>query len=193
MTGVYTPDEQRTLLTLARLALDEITLRRVVPYVDLDVMPPALREPRACFVTLRQRGNGELRGCTGTLVAQRALAEEVVITTGQTALHDPRFMPVTAPEVPDLHIEISVLTPPQPLTFDSPNDLIARLRPGVDGVTLRLAGHRATFLPQVWESASEPALFLALLSQKMGFASDAWRSPDLEVDTYQASVIQEPE
>ncbi len=192
MTGVYTLDEQRTLLALARHALEEITTHHVVPHVDLAALSPALREPRACFVTLRLRSDGALRGCTGTLVAQRPLAKEVVITTGQTALHDPRFMPVTAPEVPGLHIEISVLTPPQPLDVDSPDDLIARLRPGVDGVTLRLDGRRATFLPQVWESAPDPDLFLGLLSQKMGFAPDAWRSPRLEVDTYQAIVIEEP-
>ncbi|MEL7675229.1 MAG: AmmeMemoRadiSam system protein A, partial [Chloroflexota bacterium] len=131
-------------------------------------------------------------GCTGTLVARRPLAEEVVITAGQTALHDPRFAPVAYLELPGLHVEISVLTPPQPLAFDGPDDLLSKLRPNVDGVTLHLDGRRATFLPQVWESAPEPDLFLALLSQKMGYAPEAWRSPDLQVETYQAVVIEEP-
>lgn len=193
MIEAYTPDEQRTLLALARHALEDITAHRTVPQVDFAALPPALCERRACFVTLRLRSDGTLRGCTGTLVAQRPLAEEVVITTVQTALHDPRFLPVTALEVPGLHVEISVLTPPQPLAFGGPGDLPGKLRPGLDGVTLRLDGRRATFLPQVWESAPTPELFLGLLSQKMGFAPDAWRSPRLEVDTYQAIVIEEPE
>jgi AmmeMemoRadiSam system protein A len=143
-------------------------------------------------VTLRYRDDGALRGCTGTLVARHPLALEVVTITVQTAFHDPRFYPVTAAEVPDLHIEISVLTPPQPLSFSDPDDLLARLRPCVDGVTLKLEGRRATFLPQVWDSYPDPRIFLSLLCEKMGRAPDAWCDPRLEVETYQAIVIEEP-
>ncbi len=191
MTPVYTPDEERILLGLARDTLRAVTRNQTPPPVDLDKLPAALLEPRACFVTLRRRSDGALRGCTGTLVARRQLALEVVEMTGQTALNDPRFMPVTASEVPGLHIEISVLSPPQALQFDSPDDLLHKLRPGIDGVTLLLDDRRATFLPQVWESYPDPRLFLSLLSEKMGRSPDAWRDPRLHVETYQATVIEE--
>jgi AmmeMemoRadiSam system protein A len=192
MTDHYTPDEEKILLDLARKTLDVITRGQPVPTVNLDTLPPALAEDRACFVTLRRRSDGALRGCTGTLVARRPLAKEVVSMTVQTAFNDPRFRPVTEDEVNGLHLEISVLTPPQPLDFDSPEDLLRKLRPGIDGVTLKLDNRRATFLPQVWESYPDPRVFLSLLSEKMGRTPDAWRSPRLEVETYQAVIIEEP-
>lgn len=187
----YTPQEKHLLLRLARETLQRITNGQSPPEVDLSALPPALAEDRACFVTLRQRRNGMLRGCTGTLVARRPLAEEVVNMTIQTAFYDPRFPPVQAHEVNGLRIEISVLTPPQPLKFRDPDDLLRQLRPGLDGVTLRLDRRRATFLPQVWENYPDPEVFLSLLSQKMGAAPDAWRDPRIEVETYQAIIFEE--
>jgi len=191
MAGHYTPEERSRLLGLARQTLEAITNGRPAPAVDLPGLPPSLAERRACFVTMRYRADGSLRGCTGTLVARRPLAQEVVEMTIQTAFHDPRFSPVEASEVSALHLEISVLTPSQPLDFADSDDLLRKLHPGVDGVTLKLDNRRATFLPQVWESYPDPRVFLSLLAQKMGHSSDAWRSPRLEVETYQAIVIEE--
>lgn len=192
MTEAYTPEEQQILLDLARRTLERITANAPEPSVDLDTLPPRLVEKRACFVTLRRRADGSLRGCTGTLVARRPLAREVVAMSVQTAFHDPRFPPVRQSEVGELHIEISVLTPSRPLEFSDPEDLARKLRPGVDGVTLRLDTLRATFLPQVWESYPDPHVFLSLLAQKMGLPPEAWRHPRIEVETYQAVLIEEP-
>lgn len=189
--SLYNSDDRRQILALARETLELSTSTRQTPPIDLDVLLPALRRPAACFVSLHRRVDGALRGCTGTLVARRPLAVEIVEITIQTAFNDPRFTPVRAAEVPDLRIEISVLTPPQPLAFDSPDDLIARLRPHIDGVTLRLNARRATFLPQVWDAYPDPVIFLGLLSEKMGYEPDAWRDPRLEVETYQAVVVEE--
>ena len=99
-----------------------------------------------------------------------------MLTTVQTAFSDPRFPPLLAAELPEIRVEISVLTPSQPLAFDGPEDLLARLTPGIDGVTLRVHGRRATFLPQVWDAYPDPEVFLGLLCQKMGLLPDTWRS-----------------
>lgn len=187
----YTPDEQAQLLALARHTLNLITQHQPAPAVALDALPDALTAERACFVTLRHHDDGALRGCTGTLVARRPLASEVVHMTVQTAFHDPRFQPVEAHEVDDLHIEISVLTPPQVLVYDDPDDLLTALRPGIDGVTLQLDRRRATFLPQVWETYPDPEVFLSLLARKMGLGPQAWRDPRTQVHIYQAIVIEE--
>jgi AmmeMemoRadiSam system protein A len=192
MTNHYTTEEETILLGLARRTLEAITCGQSTPIIDLDTLPPALGDDRACFVTMRRRSDGALRGCTGTLLARRALAKEVVSMTVQTALNDPRFRPVSAEEVDHLHLEISILTPPRPLEFDSPEDLLRKLHPGIDGVTLKLHNRRATFLPQVWDSYPDPRIFLSLLSEKMGRAPDAWLDPDIEIETYQAVVIEEP-
>lgn len=192
MTDVYTPEEQAQLLAIARQTLQAAASGSPLPAIDLERLPPSLRAERACFVTLRRRADGSLRGCTGILLARRPLATEVMQMTVQTARHDPRFFPVQPDEVAGLHIEISVLTPPEPLDFNGPDDLLARLRPGIDGVTLHLDNRRATFLPQVWEHNPDPELFLSLLSEKMGRGAYAWRDPAVRVETYQAVIIEEP-
>jgi AmmeMemoRadiSam system protein A len=189
MVDVYTPEERVLLLGIARETLEAITTGAGHPVPDLTSLPPALREKRACFVTLTEQG--DLRGCTGTLVARRPLADEVALTTAQTAFHDPRFAPVRAEEVPLIRIEISVLTPPVELQYDSPEALLHSLRPGVDGVLLRMGPYRSTFLPQVWEHHPEPETFLKLLCRKAGLPDDAWKRPEMRVDVYQTVSFEE--
>ena len=190
-TNLYDEADKQQMLRLARDTLHFATETRQIPAIDLTMLRPALVHQAPCFVSLHRRGDGALRGCTGTLVARQPLALEIAEITLQTAFNDPRFMPVRSAEVPDLRIEISVLTPPAPLAFDGPDDLIERLGPAREGVTLKLNGRRATFLPQVWDAYPDPVIFLGLLSEKMGFATDAWRDPGLEVETYRAIVVEE--
>ncbi len=187
----YSPAEQTLLLALARRTLADTAYHRLPPEVNLRLLPPALAEKRACFVTLRSHDDGALRGCIGILVARSPLASEVVAMTVQTARHDPRFPPVTVNELDRLWIEISVLTPLEHLTYTDPQELLRKLRPGVDGVILQLGHDRATFLPHVWKSYPEPDVFLNLLAQKMGHAPDTWRDVQLQVHTYQVVEIRE--
>lgn len=187
----FTTAEKRQLLDIARQSITAAVNRKPLPEIHLDALPEALRQPAACFVTLHI--GSALRGCTGNLVAQRPLAEEVALTAVQTAFRDPRFLPVTAEEIPLLDIEISVLTPPQPLHYTSPEDLIAQLHPGLDGVTLRWGGHRATFLPQVWERVPDPNSFLDMLCQKMGLPAQSWRNCHMDVETYRSIAWSEAE
>lgn len=188
----YTEQEQEHLLYLARETLEAVTRQKPPPRLDFASLPPALQAERACFVTLRHCHSDALRGCTGTLVARYPLAREVIVTTEQTALHDPRFPAVVASEIDELHIEISVLTPMKPLPYTDADDLLRKLRPGIDGVTLEYGRHRATFLPQVWERVTDPTVFLGMLSNKMGLASSAWRQVKMRVHVYQTVIIEEP-
>ncbi len=187
----YTLGEQAQLLDVARRALVAAAAGEPPLVLDINTFLPRLHEQRACFVTLYFQH--ELRGCTGTLVARQPLVEEVAHTMLQTALHDPRFAPVMSEEVPEIAIEISVLTPSVPLKYNGPDELLRLLRPNIDGVTLRLGYYRSTFLPQVWERVQDPAVFLGMLSRKMDFPEDTWRRPDIIVETYQTVNIEEPE
>lgn len=187
----FTRAEKQQLLDIARVSIVAAAHRQPLPSIELEDLPPALRQSAACFITIHI--NDALRGCTGNLVAQRPLAVEVNRMAVQTAMNDPRFPPVTPNEVPRLDIEISVLTPPLLLTYDSSEELCSKLRPGIDGVTLRQGIHRATFLPQVWERIPEPERFLSFLSRKMGLATDAWRNGDMQVEVYQTIAWSESE
>ena len=189
MTRKITATERQILLKTARQAI-EMTLRgEELPPLNRQELPPELLEPGACFVTLTKAG--QLRGCVGSIEATQSLAQDVRDRAVGAAFGDPRFPSLTAPELEDLEIEISTLTKPEPLFYDTQEDLVRKLRVGVDGVILKGQLRRATFLPQVWEKLPDPELFLSRLCQKMGLAPDAWRYNKLEVDIYQVEKLTE--
>jgi len=183
------PEERSILLRLARQAIEDAVQGRPLKPLDLQSLPHALRQPGATFVTLTR--GGELRGCIGTLEAYQPLAEDVREHAVGAALQDYRFPPLQAEELPEIKIEISRLTPPQPLPYETPEQLLRLLRPVIDGVILRDGIHRATFLPQVWEKLPEAAEFLDHLCLKMGAPPDLWRRKHLQVYGYQVEEFHE--
>ena len=183
------PDEKEYLLQLARHALEKGVFREELPEIDIETLSPHLREYGASFVTLTHNGN--LRGCIGALEPYQSLAEDVREHAIAAALDDYRFRPVQPEELPGIQIEISRLTMPVPLEYNSPEDLLLRLHPGVDGVILRDGIHRATFLPQVWEKITDADIFLSQLCMKMGASPDTWRYKKMSVEIYQVEEFHE--
>ena len=182
-------EERQQLLTIARAAfLDGVNGQPLAP-LHLDQLPPPLREKRASFVTLL--AGMQLRGCVGSLEPVLPLAEDVRMQAVAAALHDYRFPPVRADELPGILISVSVLSCSASLAYTSPEDLLQKLNPHRDGVILRDGFRRATFLPQVWAKIPDPELFLAMLCQKMGSPPDLWRLKRLDVFTYQVEEIKE--
>jgi len=147
-----------------------------------------LLQPGASFVTLTQ--SGQLRGCIGSLEAWRGLGADVTGNAMAAAFDDPRFAPLTARELPITDIEVSVLSPSQPMAFTSHQDALAQLRPGVDGIVLSVGHRRATFLPQVWDELPDPAQFMAHLMRKAGLPANYW-SDDVKLSRYSVTAYQE--
>jgi AmmeMemoRadiSam system protein A len=183
------PEVCDQLLKLARQALDMSVRGKPLPELDLEALPPKLRQEGATFVTLTKYDR--LRGCIGTLEAYRPLAEDVRQHAIAAAFNDYRFPNVTPDELAEIDIEVSCLTEPKPLEYDGEEELLGKLRPGVDGVVLRAGNRRSTFLPQVWEKLPDPTVFLNQLCMKMGMPPDFWRKGDLVVETYQVQEFRE--
>lgn len=181
--------ERSFLLALARDSIESRVRQRALPEVDLANLPHSLSRDGASFVTLTK--GGILRGCIGSLEARRPLAIDVQENAIGAALHDPRFPPVSPRELSMLRVEVSVLSPPVAFAYDGPADLIAKLRPRVDGVVIERGWQRATFLPQVWEKLPDPHEFLQHLCLKAGLSADAYRRPGLDVCTYQVDKFEE--
>jgi hypothetical protein len=160
------PTCQALLLELAGASIRHGLATGKPLQVDLQALPPECSERRATFVTLKR--HGELRGCVGCLKALRPLAQDIALQAYSAAFLDSRFPPVRAGELEGLSIALSLLTPPEPLSFVSEADLIAQLRPGVDGLILERGLDRGTFLPSVWQSLPEPREFLRQLRLKAG-------------------------
>lgn len=131
-----------------------------------------LDEPGACFVTLTR--HGQLRGCIGSISPHRPLSDDVRHNAYAAAFRDGRFLPLTSLELDGLVIEVSLLSPTEPLTFHSEQDALRQLRPGTDGLVLRWRDHRGTFLPQMWEHLPDRAQFLNHLKRKAGLPEDFW-------------------
>jgi AmmeMemoRadiSam system protein A len=166
------PDDRRLLLAIAKQSVSHgLTHRRPLP-VEPALHAPSLQAVRATFVTLRI--GAELRGCIGMLAAKRPLIVDVAENAFAAAFRDMRFGPVAEYEYHLLDFHISVLNPSEAMTVASQDDLLAQLRPGVDGLIIEEPPKRATFLPDVWQTVPEPGQFLAHLKLKAGFDADYW-------------------
>ena len=180
---------------LVRLARATITARLGHPEACItaisgrELADPALQEQRGTFVTLKVKN--QLRGCMGCLTPSETILAGIKRNAVNAAFNDPRFPPLTGPELEQAEIEVSILTSPRELRYAGAGDLLTKLRPGIDGVTISKGLARATFLPQVWEQLPRAEDFLAHLCSKAGLAPDAWKKGELDVSIYQVQYFHE--
>ena len=153
---------------------------------DAASFPPPLRALRNTFVTLEV--DGRLRGCVGSVAPTRPLVADVADNAHRAATSDPRFPPMTPEEADRAQISIAILSHQQPIACETEADLIARLRPGTDGVMVTEGTHRGLFLPKVWSTFDQPGQFLAHLKAKAGIAADHW-SGDIQVVRFTAEAF----
>jgi len=137
--------------------------------------PERLRVPGASFVTLRSN-HGALLGCIGTLRPHRPLVRDIVHNAFHAAFNDPRFAPLTAAHLPGLELHVAILSALTLLDVGCEGDLLAQLRPGIDGVVIEDRETSATFLPVMWERLPEPREFLDALRDKANLPRDYWSS-----------------
>jgi AmmeMemoRadiSam system protein A len=151
---------------------------------------PSYDEIAATFVTLYR---GEvLHGCMGSLEPRRPLADDVAHNAMAAAFIDPRATSLVLADVAELTVSVTILGPLVPIELASRDEesAIAALRPHVDGVVLTYGGRRGTFLPQVWESLSEPREFLAHLKEKAGLPFDFWHE-SVRLARYEVQKFEE--
>jgi AmmeMemoRadiSam system protein A len=183
---LLTNDQQDQLLKLAQASIIHGLGTGKALQLELVDYPDILLQQRASFVTLER--HGQLRGCIGMLEAMRPLAVDVAENAFAAAFRDPRFPPLRDSELSGLEIHISILTPSEPIRFTSENDLLAQLKPGIDGLILQEGLNRGTFLPSVWEQLPTPKDFLQHLKQKAGLPAEYW-SESLRVWRYCTEIF----
>lgn len=172
---------EKVIRSLAKQAiLDGLNKTQSIDTKALLEKYPPLAQQRATFVTLNL--DGRLRGCIGSLVAHRSLLDDLIHNAKSAAFEDPRFYPLSPEEFKKVVIEISLLSPPEALLYDSIEDLKSKVSVGIDGIILQKEGKKATFLPQVWEQLPTFEHFFSQLCQKAGLGAhclehhpDIWR------------------
>ena len=170
----------------ARLGLSAAATPILPPH---ELADPAFQEQRGTFVTLKIRD--QLRGCMGCLTPSETILEGIQRNAVNASFNDPRFPPLTAPELEQAEIEVSILTNPRELVYAGGSDLLKKLRANVDGAIISKGMARATFLPQVWEQLPRAEEFLAHLCRKAGLSPDEWKKGELDVETYQVQYFHE--
>ena len=137
MTTRLSAQDKVILLKLARQAIQRAVNGMEPQTICVEDFSPALQDFGCSFVTLTI--GGQLRGCIGALEPYLPLVQDVCEHAVSAAMEDYRFAPVKPVEMNQLEIEISHLSTPQPLDYGSPEELLSRLRPGIDGVILRMS------------------------------------------------------
>ena len=186
--GQLTKEEGEYLLSLARKTIEAKLFSRDLPE-DKNNLTEKYLEKRGTFVTLTINSN--LRGCIGHIIPQESLIEGIRINALNAAFEDPRFPPLSKKEWDKVRVEISILTEPERLEYSGSDDLLKKLRPGIDGVILKKGYAQATFLPQVWDQLPDKVEFLTHLCMKAGLNGSDWKKGDLTVFTYQVQAFEE--
>lgn len=155
------------------------------PSIDAEAefADPFYHEKRGVFVTLTL--HGDLRGCIGNIEPVYPLYEAVMRNAHESAFGDPRFSPLEPEEFEELEIEISVLTVPEKIEYDSSQDLLEKLRPGKDGIVIEKGMYKSTYLPQVWEDIEDKKMFLSSLCMKAGLDPDEWMQGSCDIYKYE--------
>jgi AmmeMemoRadiSam system protein A len=181
---------RKYLLKLSRRAIEKYLTSQTILTLDESDLAKELLEKRATFVTLTK--NKELRGCIGELEAQKPLYQSVIDNSLASAFLDPRFSSLTSPELPDINIEISILSPLKKVSpFNNAQELLNYLQQKKPGLVIKKNGFQATFLPQVWEELPNPQDFLSQLCLKAGLPFNQWQNLDLEISEYQVEKFKE--
>ena len=192
MTFELTLDEGAYLIRLARRAIEaELRNRETVEPLDAS---EKLRRPCGVFMTLNKvEGTAHrLRGCIGFPYPEKPLAEAVVDAAVSAAFRDPRFSPVSPGEMDSIAVEVSILTPPEPVRVDRPDRYPDRIEVGRDGLIVSRGRNRGLLLPQVpveWGWDAEE--FLTQCCLKAWLPPDAWLTPGTEIEKFQAIIFAE--
>jgi AmmeMemoRadiSam system protein A len=179
------PRARRELLAIARAALAAAI--RGEPEPKAESRSAELAAKCGCFVTYKNAGR--LRGCIGCFTSDRPLAATVAEYARISATQDWRFAddPILVDELDRIDIEISVLSPLEPIK--NPLDLEL----GVHGIYIRRGGRSGCFLPQVaTEHHMSKEQFLSeCCAGKAGLPPDAWRDGRTEVSVFTAEIVEE--
>lgn len=191
MTEKLSEEDGSFLLNLARQTISSRFGEEKAPLDALkrNASTQVLEENRGTFVSLHKKG--DLRGCIGNIEPVKTIFDGIMDNAKYAAFNDSRFAPLSCEELPEIIIEVSILTRPEDIVYADYRDLISKLRPGIDGVIIRKRYHTATFLPQVWMQLEDPEAFLSQLCMKAGLSSGEWKTGTLDVSKYQVQLFEE--
>ncbi len=184
--AMLSSDEGMAALRLARGAVEHAVAKKPRPARD---SAPVFGEKRGVFVTLTE--NSCLRGCIGLPYPVMPLGDAIEHAGAAAALEDPRFPPVRKEELPGIRIEVTILSVPECLE-GTPEQRPGRVVVGKHGLIIRGMGTSDLLLPQVaTEYSWDAKTFLDHTCTKAGLSTGCWKSPHVEVLTFEGQIFTE--
>ncbi|HUW43128.1 MAG TPA: TIGR00296 family protein [Thermoplasmata archaeon] len=185
----FSDEEGIRAVRAARYVIESTVKCQDVPDLKL---PASFKKNGGVFVTLKTHPDHELRGCIGYPEPVAALEEALVDSAISAATRDPRFSPVSADELPNLVVEVSLLTPPELIEASSGKELIGKVKIGEDGLIVERGLARGLLLPQVpIELGWKAEKFLEQTCGKAGLPLAVWKDPKTRFFKFQAEVFSE--
>jgi uncharacterized protein (TIGR00296 family) len=194
MTFQLTQEEGEYLVKLARRAVEQYLVSGKILKTPKDVSAK-LMEHCGVFVTINsveEDGSHELRGCIGLPYPTNPLAQAVIEAAISSATQDPRFPPIKTEELTRIVFEVSVLTPPEQVKAEKPQDYCTKIRVGRDGLIIERGYCKGLLLPQVpveWKWNEET--FLCQCCFKAGLPPDSWLLKDTKIYKFQSYIAEE--
>ena len=181
------------LLNLARTEIAKLVNEPWKGYknIVLAIPSPDVKQIKGTFVTLTVDDN--LRGCIGQIIPKESIEKTIKQNAISAAFYDPRFSQMENEEFKLVEVEISILSKPEQLLYNGAQDLLSKIQQNVQGLIIKLGGHSATFLPQVWEDIATKEDFLMHLCVKAALSAEEWKKGKLEVYTYTVEHFNEKE
>jgi len=188
-----TKEDKLFLLDLARTEIAKLVKVEWKGYKDIRIPAPSVgvKQITGTFVTLTIED--DLRGCIGQIIPKDTIEETIKQNAVSAAFYDPRFPQLDSEEFNSIEVEISILSKPEQLIYNGVEDLLNKIQQNVQGLIIKLGGHSATFLPQVWEDIRTKEEFLMHLCLKAALSADEWKKGKLEVYTYTVEHFNEKE
>ncbi|MDH4263399.1 MAG: AmmeMemoRadiSam system protein A [Spirochaetia bacterium] len=182
---ILSNEEKNILLSIAFKSIEYKIKNNRKYKIEKSSLTSNLKKNTATFVTLYV--NDELHGCIGSLKAFRPLAEDVLYNAFSAAFEDYRFNPVKESDLNQLKVEISLLSEPVRILFESEADLLEKITMYKDGLIMKSGKSQATFLPSVWEKLPDKVQFLQKLKEKAGLPSGFWSD---QIEFFKYNVIK---
>jgi len=188
-----TLEEGEYLVKLARKAVETYLTKRQIMEMPTEV-PPKFKEKCGVFVTINtlQGKHHLLRGCIGFPYPTTILAKAIIESAISSATQDPRFPPMVAEELDQIVFEVSVLTPPEPVEVEKPQDYCSKIKVGQDGLIVERSYYKGLLLPQVpVELKWDEETFLCECCAKAGLPQDSWLLNGTKIYKFQAIIFEE--
>ena len=181
-------NEGKKAVRLAREIIENFTKHKKTTTQDLHGI---FNEKNGAFVTIHTYPNHELRGCIGIPLPVMKL-QDAIIEGATSATHDPRFTPLTIPELEKIIIEVTILTPPEEIEVNNPMEYLDKIKVGRDGLIAEQGFYKGLLLPQVpIEQGWDVEEFLNNTCLKAGLFLDAWHDKDIKISKFSGQVFTE--